>query len=45
MELGKKFFRQNDASAFCHELVRQALIEWETNDNIVDDITAVVAFF
>ena len=45
MELGKKFFRQNDASAFCHELVNQALIEWETNDNIVDDITAVVAFF
>ena len=45
MELGKKFFMQNDASAFCHELVNQALLEWETNDNIVDDITAVVAFF
>ena len=35
MELGKKFFRLNDASAFCHELVSQALIEWETNDNIL----------
>ena len=45
MELGKKYFRQNDASSFCHELVSQALLEWETNDNIVDDITAVVAFF
>ena len=45
MKLGKNFFLQNDASAYCHELVTQSLIEWETNDNIVDDITAVVAFF
>ena len=45
MELGKKYFLKNDVSAYCHELVSQALIEWETNDNIVDDITAVVAFF
>ena len=45
MELGKKYFLKNDASAYCHELVSQALIEWETNDNIVDDITAGVAFF
>ena len=45
MEVGKSFFLQNDASAYCHELVTRSLIEWETNDNIVDDITAVVAFF
>ena len=45
MELGKHFFLQNDASAYCHELVNHSLIEWEINDNIVDDITAVVAFF
>ena len=45
MELGQKYFLKNDVSAYCHELVSQALIEWETNDNIVDDITAVVAFF
>ena len=41
----EKYFLKNDVSAYCHELVSQALIEWETNDNIVDDITAVVAFF
>ena len=45
MELGKHFFLKNDASAYCHELVSNSLIEWEINDNIVDDITAVVAFF
>jgi hypothetical protein len=45
MDLGKKYFLKNDASAYCHELVSQALLEWETNDDIVDDITAVVAFF
>ena len=45
MEVGKSFFLQNDASTYCHELVTRSLIEWETNDNIVDDITAVVAFF
>ena len=45
MELGKRFYLQNDASAYCHELVNKALYEWTINDNIVDDITAVVAFF
>ena len=45
MDLGKSFYLKNDASTYCHELVNQALLEWETNDNIVDDITAVVAFF
>ena len=45
MDFGKRFYLKNDASAYCHELVKQALLEWETNDNIVDDITAVVAFF
>ena len=45
MELGKKFYLKNNASDYCHELVKEALKEWENNDNIVDDITAVVAFF
>ena len=45
MDLCKNFFIQNDASAYCHELINISLLEWEKNDNIVDDITAVVAFF
>ena len=45
MELGKQIYLKNDSSTFCRELVKHSLIEWENNDTIVDDITAVVAFF
>ena len=44
-DIGKNFYIQNDASAYCHELIEQSLLEWTKNDIIVDDITAVVAFF
>ena len=45
MNIGKKFYLENNASAFCHELVSKAFDEWQENDSIVDDITAVIAFF
>ena len=45
MNIGKKFYLENNASAFCHELVSKAYNEWQENDSIVDDITAVIAFF
>ncbi len=45
MNIGKRFYLQNNAVDFCHELVSRALKEWQKNDKIVDDITAVVAFF
>ena len=45
LNIGKKFYIENDASSFCHELISKSIIEWEKNDKIVDDITAVVAFF
>ena len=44
-DIGKSFYIENDASAYCHELIEQSLLEWTKNDIIVDDITAVVAFF
>ena len=44
-DIGKSFYMENDASAYCHELIEQSLLEWTKNDIIVDDITAVVAFF
>ncbi len=44
-EIGKKYYAKNDPSGFCHELVDQSLNLWEANDIVVDDITAVVAFF
>lgn len=45
LNIGKKFYIENNASSFCHELISKSIIEWEKNDKIVDDITAVVAFF
>ena len=44
-EIGKKYYIDNNPSGFCHELVSQSLNLWEKNDIVVDDITAVVAFF
>jgi serine/threonine protein phosphatase PrpC len=43
--IGKKFYIDNNPSGFCHELINQSLNLWENNDIVVDDITAVVAFF
>ena len=45
MNIGKKYYLENNAAEFCHELVDKALKEWEDRESIVDDITAVVAFF
>ena len=44
-DLGKQFYLKNDAVSFCNKLIEQSLFEWNKNDIIVDDITAVVAFF
>ena len=45
MNIGKIYYLENNAVEFCHELVDKALKEWEDRESIVDDITAVVAFF
>jgi len=45
IDIGKKYYIENNPKGFCHELVNQSLSLWEENDNAVDDITAVVAFF
>ena len=45
MNIGKKFYLENNASAYCHELISQSFNEWKKNDSIVDDITAIVVFF
>ena len=45
MNMGKKYYLENDAVEFSHELVDKSYKEWEKNDRIVDDITAVIAFF
>ena len=45
MNMGKKYYLENDAVEFSHELIDRSYKAWEKNDKIVDDITAVVAFF
>ena len=45
MNIGKKFYLENNASAYCHELISKSFNEWKKNDSIVDDITAIVVFF
>ena len=44
-DLGKKFYIENNASDYCHKLIKLAFDQWLKNDTFVDDITAVVAFF
>ena len=44
-DVGKQFYLNSNASEFCQELVSRSLIEWQTHDVFVDDITAVAAFF
>ena len=44
-DIGKKFYLENNASDYCHKLLKQSYDEWIKNDTFVDDITAVVAFF
>ena len=44
-DIGKQFYLNSNASEFCQELVSRSLIEWQTYDVFVDDITAVAAFF
>ena len=44
-DIGKKYYVENNPSGYCHDLVNTSLSLWEKNDIVVDDITAVVAFF
>ena len=44
-DIGKKYYVENDPSGFCHDLVNTSYCLWEKNDIVIDDITAVVAFF
>ena len=44
-DIGKKFYLENNASDYCHKLLKQSYDEWIKNDTFVDDISAVVAFF
>ena len=44
-DIGKNYYVNNNPKSFCYDLVNQSLYLWLINDIVVDDITAVVAFF
>ena len=43
--IGNKHYLENNPGGFCRELINTSLCLWEKNDIVIDDITAVVAFF
>ena len=43
--VGKNFYLNNDPNGFIQELITQSVIEWKANDDIIDDITAIVLYF
>ena len=45
MEIGDKYFYQNDINEFCNQLLKRSTEIWEKEENYMDDITIVVVFF
>ena len=43
--IGKQFYLNSNANELCQELISRSVIEWEKNDDTVDDITCVAIFF
>ena len=44
-DIGNIFYKKNDASGFCSELIKYSVELWEQNEIIRDDITVVSVFF
>ncbi len=44
-DLGKNYYVEDNPSQFCHQLVNNSVIQWQSKDIVIDDITAVVMFF
>ena len=44
-EIGKLFYLNNNPNDFVEELLKQSVTEWEGNDSIIDDITAIALYF
>ena len=44
-DIGKKYYKENNPNGFCHEIVKCSYKLWKNNGIVVDDITAIAAFF
>ena len=45
MEIGNKFYKQNNINGFCKQLLKKSTEMWEKEENYIDDITIVTVFF
>ena len=45
MDIGDKYFYQNDINEFCTQLLKRSTEIWEKEECYMDDITIVVVFF
>ena len=45
MNIGKKFYLENNPRGFCKELISKSVQYWEKEDSAIDDITVVIVFF
>ena len=44
-KIGNKYYLNNNPERFCIEILENAAYWWEKEDNIIDDITALIIFF
>jgi serine/threonine protein phosphatase PrpC len=44
-DIGKKYYLENDASDFCHQIINNSVVQWQNNEIVIDDITVVAVFF
>ena len=44
-DIAKQFYLNSNAKELCQELISSSVIEWQTQDMTIDDITAEVIFF
>ena len=44
MEIGNKYYIQNDINEFCSQIIKKSTEIWECEENYIDDITIVAVF-
>ena len=45
MEIGNKYYGQNNINEFCSQLLKKSTEMWEYEENYIDDITIIAVFF
>ena len=44
MNIVHPYFIRNDPEGACYVLTKEAIEEWEKEDSVIDDITAIIIF-